>query len=127
MTESELWSVDRIAAVNLLLSLGLKLDPADELLIAGHFARHRRDAQEWTAERVRERVVGKLEETSFEFCARNSEEWAQGFLRAEQTVMTMTPADLIGAEVGKAPSRGQVLRALVRRAKAAAQTDAPRA
>lgn len=124
MTESELWSVDRIAAGNLLLSLGLKLDPSDELLIAGHFARHRRDAQEWTAERVRERIGGRLETASFELCSHNSEDWAQGFLRAEQAVMTMTPVDLIGTEVGKAPSRGQVLRALVRRAKAAAQTDA---
>lgn len=124
MTESHIWSVDRIAAGNLLLSLGLKLDPADEQLLAEHFARHRRDAQEWTAERVRERVVGRLEAASFELCSRNSEEWAQGFLRAEQAVMTMTPVDLIGAEVGKAPSRGQVLRALVRRAKAAAQSDA---
>ncbi len=45
------------------------------------------------------------------------------FQRAEQMVMTMTVNDLTGAEVGKARSKGQVLRALVRHAKAAAQTD----
>mgnify|MGYP001555386164 FL=1 len=123
MTESNIWSVDRIAAGNLLLSLGVKLDPADELLIAEHFARHRRDAQEWAAERARDRIVSTLETASLELCPRSSDDWSLGFQRAEQMVMTMTPNELIGTEVGKARSKGQVLRALVRHAKAAAQAD----
>ncbi len=77
MTESTIWSVDRIAAGNLSLSLGLKLDPADELLIAEHFARHRRDAQEWAAERTRDRIVSKLETASIELCPRSSDDWSQ--------------------------------------------------
>ncbi len=121
MTESDIWSVDSIAAGNLLLSLGLKLNAEQELVIAEHFARHRRDAHEWAAERARDRVIERLEAASLEFCSRNDGDWAQGFLRAEQVVMTMTPNELVGGDVGKAPSRGQVLRALVRRARAAAQ------
>jgi len=123
MTESDLWSVDRIAAGNLLLSLGLKLDPGDESLIAEHFARHRRDAQEWAAERTRDRIMRKLETASLELCPRSSDDWSQGFQRAEQMVMTMTPNELTGAEVGKPRSKGQVLRALVRHAKNAAKAD----
>lgn len=123
MTESKVWSVDRIAAGNLLLSLGLKLDPDDESLIAEHFARHRRDAQEWGAERARDQIMRKLETASLELCHRSSDDWSQGFQRAEQMVMTMTPNELTGAEVGKARSKGQVLRALVRHAKAAALAD----
>lgn len=125
MTESHIWSVDRIAAGNLLISLGVKLDPADELLIAEHFARHRQDAHEWAAERARDRIVSKLEAASLELCPRSSDDWSQGFQRAEQMVLTMTPNELIGTDVGKARSKGQVLRALVRHARAAAQSDAP--
>jgi len=127
MTESYIWSVDSIAAGNLLLSLGLKLCPEQELMIAEHFARHRRDAHEWAAERARDRIVSKLETASLELGPRSSDDWSQGFQRAEQTVLTMTPDDLVGAEVGKARSKGQVLRALVRRAKAAAQAEASHA
>ena len=124
MNESDIWSVDRIAANNLQVSLGLRLDAAQVETIASHFAEHRLDAYEWAAERSRSNIVQALESASLDLCPRNGEEWVSGFMRAEQVVLTMATQELVKAEPGKALSRGQVLRNLVRRAKSAAQAGA---
>lgn len=117
MTESHIWSVDRIAAANLLKNLAIEATEEQMERVAGHFARHRRAANEWTAERVHNAVLEGLERDSVELLHRSSDAWADGFHRAEQLVIAMDPQELLG--IGQPPerSRGQFLRAMARGAR----------
>jgi hypothetical protein len=118
MSESTSWSMDRLAAHNLLASL--KLDTTEDNLeqAARHFARHRQSAIEWAAERTHSSMVRSLEAGSTSYFDRHSAEWTDGYRFAEQQVSTMMPKDLLDLGPERTRSKGQVLRALVRQARA---------
>lgn len=120
MTESvAIWSVDRLAATQLLA--GLKVPDSSEVTdhVAELFARHRECAQAWAAARVQASSIRKLEAVSVELFDRKSEEWADGFRAAEAQLVAASPHDLLGTSAGKAQTAGQILRRLVSGAKQA--------
>lgn len=115
--DSKPWSVDRLAADNLAVNLGVKFGDGDLSLIAEHFARHRLEAYEWAAERVRSSLIAKLESASHELFQQRRAEWIDGFIFAEQLLLAIEPNELTGIPAGQARTKGQVLRTMVRRAK----------
>lgn len=117
MSESDIWSVDRIAANNLGVSLGVTFNKDQIERIADHFALHRLRAAQWAAERTHANIVQVLETESLRLAQQHDEEWSQGFMRAEQAVMTIATGDLLGVERHEPKSKGQILRAMVRQAK----------
>lgn len=117
MSESDIWSVDRIAANNLGLSLGLTFNKDQIERIADHFALHRLRAAQWAAERTHSNIVHRLEDESMHLAQQHDEEWTQGYMRAEQIVMTMSAGELLDIEHHEPKSKGQILRAMVRQAK----------
>lgn len=118
MGDSTSWSMDRLAAHNLLASLKLEQTEENLELAARHFARHRESAIEWAAERTHASMLRSLESGSTMFFDRHSAEWTDGYRFAEQQVSTMMPKDLLDLGPERARSKGQVLRALVRQARA---------
>lgn len=124
MTDSSnIWSVDRLAANNLLAAL--KVDESPETLekVAGHFARHRQSAQEWAAEKAQSIAINKLETVSRNSFGRRSEEWADGFRAAEAQIFAIRREDLLEIPAARSRSTGQILRSLVSEAK---RTEAQR-
>lgn len=119
MDNATQWSVDRLAASNLLAAL--KLDASDDLIdiVARHFAEHRRSIASWTADRIRDAIFREMEESSMSLFAHRSEDWANGFGHAEQIIMTAQPKDLLNLDPAPARSKGQILRAMVRQARQA--------
>lgn len=117
MSESDIWSIDRIAANNLGLSLGLTFKPEQIECIADHFALHRLRAAQWAAERTHSNIVHELEQESMRLAQQHDEQWTQGYMRAEQVVMTMPAGELLGIDRREPKSKGQILRAMVRQAK----------
>lgn len=117
MAESQIWSMDRIAAAALLQGIGLEATDDRMEQVAAHFARHRHAACEWAAERVHGTILAKLESDSLDLLHRYGDEWAEGFHRAEQEVMTMLPQELLGIEPRTERTRGQFLRTMVRSAR----------
>ncbi len=117
MSESPIWSVDRLAANALLLALGM--EPDNDLLemVAGHFALHRFNSYEWIAQKVHSSVVGRLEEAVMEDGRSHRGTWMDGYQRAEKEVLTMTLDEMVGIENREGRTTGQVLRAMVRQAK----------
>lgn len=117
MSESTSWSMDRLAAHNLLASL--KVEATDDILemAARHFARHRENAIEWAAERTHSSVVRKLEAGSAVYFDRRNGDWSDGYRFAEQQVSTMMPKELLDLGPDRTRTKGQVLRALVRQAR----------
>jgi len=121
MDDSVVWSVDRLAANNLLLNLGLKLGEQQAEQVAAHFAKHRLSAYTWAGEKVHSHVMEELETASMRRPFReSSEDWAEGYRYAEEVVMTLSPA-LPDIESGQGPSKGQLLRAMVRDARRSQQ------
>ncbi len=117
MSESDIWSVDRIAANNLGLSLGMVFDKDQIERITDHFARHRLTAAQWAAERTHSNIVHQLENESMRLAQQHDEIWSEGYRRAEQVVMTMLAGELLGVDRREPRSKGQILRAMVRQAK----------
>jgi hypothetical protein len=95
MVDSRNWSVDRLAAQNLLASL--RIDSTGTLLevAAGHLARHREASQLWAVERAHSGIIRKLETASSTSFDRRSEQWTEGYRSAEALVVTMLPKDLL--------------------------------
>ncbi|MGD9811965.1 MAG: hypothetical protein AB7U35_11640 [Sphingobium sp.] len=118
MSNSSIWGVDRVAAGNLAASLGLQLSEQDAERVAAHFARHRTGSYEWVARRVQANIIQMLEAASARLFDRNRAEWSDGFRNAEMVIHTAAPDELLGIESSEARSKGQVLRTMVRRAKA---------
>lgn len=118
MNDSTVWSVDRIAARNLLVNLQLELSEGDAELIAQHFAHHRRSACTWAAERVHGNIVDRLATASRDLFERKCEAWVDGFGNAERMVLAMPRDELVGIDTGKGRTKGQLLRTLVRQARA---------
>ncbi|MDQ4419958.1 hypothetical protein OOT33_05830 [Sphingobium sp. DEHP117] len=117
MSDSDIWSVDRIAANNLAMDLGPPVTAEHIEKIAGHFATHRRGSAKWVADRVHANIVKALEEEIKSLSRHHDEKWSEGYMRAEQVVMTLAGHRLLDIEPHKPKSRGQILRAMVRRAK----------
>ena len=117
MSESDIWSVDRIAANNLGVSLGMIFNKEQTERIADHFALHRLRAAQWAAERTHSNNVQVLESESMRLSQQHDEQWTQGYMRAEQVVMTMPAGELLGIDRREPKSKGQILRAMVRQAK----------
>lgn len=122
MDDSTIWSVDRLAANNLLLNLGLKLGEEQAEQVAAHFARHRLSAYTWAGEKMHDHVMEELETASMRRSFReSSEDWAEGYRYAEEVVMTLSPDTLVDVESGQGRTKGQLLRAMVREARRSQQ------
>ena len=117
MSESDIWSVDRIGANNLALDLGLPVTADQMEKIAAHFAHHRQGSAKWVAERVHANIVKALEEQAMPLAHQHDEDWTQGYMRAEQIVMTLAARQILDIETHQPKSKGQILRAMVRQAK----------
>lgn len=117
MSDSTAWSMDRLAAQNLLARLNVETTAGNLELAAEHFARHRDDAIGWAAERAHARMVKALEAAGPMHFSNRSEDWAEGFRFAEHQVATILPEELLDLGPARIRSKGQVLRALVRQAR----------
>lgn len=117
MIESQVWSVDRVAAADLLGSLGVDATPEALEAAAIRLARHRICAQDWAVKRAQSRVVAALESASARHFDRRSNDWIDGFRRAEEIVIVMAAGELVPSLAPQARSKGQVLRSLVRQAR----------
>jgi hypothetical protein len=117
MAESNFWSMDRLAATNLLASLKLEASAETLDMVAEHFARHRQSSIGWAAERAHSHMTRRLEAASTTYFAERSEEWADGFRFAEQQIATTMPEELLELGPDRMRTKGQVLRALVRQAR----------
>ena len=117
MGDSHFWSVDQVAARQLLADLSVEAtDKAMETVMA-HFARNRQSSYTWAAERVHSNVLRKLEDGSAIYFQRESEEWTDGFRSAEQQLMAVDPTELLGTDSIKPRTKGQILRAMMREAR----------
>tara|TARA_R110000782_G_scaffold78293_2_gene155811 strand:- start:59 stop:421 length:363 start_codon:yes stop_codon:yes gene_type:complete len=119
MDDSAIWSVDQLAANNLAVSLGLQLTSDQIRRVAGHFSDHRRSACEWAIQRAHEKILEKMEADSMEMARRYDAPWMDGFRRAEELVMTISPDELADINPKPMVSKGQVLRQMVRQARKA--------
>lgn len=117
MGELRFWEIDRLAASNLLARLQIEVTPAIVEEVATEFARHRKDVEQWVAERVQSQIVSELEERSMRDFGRMDESWNSGFSAAEELIATLMPNELLDQPYGKAPSKGEVLRSMVREAR----------
>lgn len=114
MNETQCWEVDRLAARRILSRLKIKATPAIVEEIAVEFAEHRKDAEQRVTNRVQSNIIRVLEERSMQDFGQMDGSWAQGFRTAEEVVATLSPNDLLDQPSGKAKSKGQVLRSMVR-------------
>lgn len=123
MIERGVWSVDRVAASNLLAHMGLPSTGEAVDQVASHLAQHRYSAYSWAAERVRESIIQRLASASMNLFHRKSDIWTEGFCNAEQMVMGISPEEALGLEPVRGRTKGQVLRAMVRKARAEQSQD----
>ncbi|WP_159872634.1 hypothetical protein [Novosphingobium sp. 9U] len=119
MSDSRVWSIDRVAAAGLLNSLGIAGTPEAIEAAARHFSSHRSCAQDWAAERARSTAIDALEAASVQQFTRRSSDWAEGFRCAEEILMVMTAKELVPVNMAEPRSTGQVLRSMVREARRA--------
>jgi len=111
------WSVDRLAASNLLAQL--KIDPSEDLidLVARHFAEHRRNLVSWAAERTQSAIIEEMESAATSLFTHHDEQWIRGFSRAEEIICTLQPKALLDLDPHPPRSQGQILRSMVRQAR----------
>jgi len=111
------WSVDQLAASNLLAQL--KLDASDELtdLITRHFAAHRRSLVSWAAERTQSTIIEAMEAAAPTLFAHRDEAWIRGFNQAEEIIATLQPKALLDLDPGVPRSKGQYLRSMIRQSR----------
>lgn len=114
MSESRCWEVDRIAARRLLDRLKINATSAVVEEVAVEFAEHRKDVEQWVAGRVQSKFVKLLEARSMQDFAQMGDDWANGFRAAEELVATLSETEMLDQPIGKARSKGQVLRSMVR-------------
>jgi hypothetical protein len=111
------WTVDQLAASNLLAALNVEATTERLELATRHIARHRQDQIGWAAERMHMRLIDMLEKISTQSFARESEEFTHGFRYAEQHIMTLNPQELLEIAPERPRTQGQILRAMVRQAR----------
>ncbi|MBB6124123.1 hypothetical protein [Sphingobium subterraneum] len=117
MSESAVWSVDRVAAEGLLRHLKLDVSEANVALVATHFAEHRHAAHSWAAERVCSGMFQSMESYSVTTFGHHGPEWSDGFRAAEQYVLSLHPRELLDTEPPPPRTKGQILRGMVRQAR----------
>ncbi|MBO9576813.1 MAG: hypothetical protein J7494_13850 [Sphingobium sp.] len=117
MDQTTHWSVDRLAAGNLVAQL--ELEATDDLidLVTRHFAEHRRNLIGWAAERTQSAILEKMETAATSLFAHHDEDWARGFSQAEEVVFTMEPKAVLNLEPSPPRSQGQILRSMIRQAR----------
>lgn len=117
MDQTTHWSVDRLAASNLLTQL--KIDASDDLieLITRHFSEHRRNLIGWAAERTQSAIVEAMESAAASLFTHHDEQWTRGFSQAEEIILTLEPKTLLDLDPGAPRSQGQILRSMVRQAR----------
>ena len=113
------WTVDQLAANNLLAALKLEATPERLDLVTDHLAQHREDQISWAANRLQSRLIGLLEDISTRSFERHSDDFTQGFRYAEQQILTQDPRHLVDVSPKPARSQGQILRTMVRQARQA--------
>lgn len=114
MDDSDILSGDRVAASNLLIHLRVEATQATLDLAARHFAKHRQTAMEWAAQRAQASILDCFEDSSQRYFPHHDEKWSEGFRCAEQQIASMTIRYMLQLDVGKAQTKGQILRRLVR-------------
>lgn len=119
MTQAGCWSIDRIAALNLFQILDLAPDARQLDLAAERFAEHRRDAYGWAARRIHGGMIDRLDAASAPYFERHSDAWGDGFRTAQYEVMRTRPDDLIAPDPGPAPTKGKILRSMIRQSRQA--------
>lgn len=117
MNESNVWSIDRIAANNVAIHLGLELGADQIERMAQHFADHRVSAGDWAVGKAQARIVEKLEAATMDHGRHHGEAWMDGFMKAEQVVLTLSPREISEPDPGPPLSKGRLLRQMVRRAR----------
>lgn len=117
MSESRCWEVDRLAARRLLSRLKIEAIPALVEEVAVLFAEHRKDSEHRVAGQVQSRLIRELEARSMQEFGRMNDYWANGFRAAEEVVASLSSNELLDQPSGKARSKGQVLRSIVRDAR----------
>lgn len=117
MSESNIWSIDRIAANNVALDLELKLEAGQLERMAAHFAEHRLSACQLTIEKTQSRIVEQLEAATLDYGRYHEPQWMDGFMKAEEVVLTLLPRDIADIDPGPPVSKGRLLRQMVRRAR----------
>ena len=117
MGELRSWGVDKLVATRILGRLDVEATPALVEEVAAELAEHRKDVEQWVADRVRSRTVKILEDRSIEVFGQMEEDWTNGFRAAEELVARLSPDQLLDQPSGKAPSKGQVLRSMVKTAR----------
>ena len=117
MDNTTQWSVDRLAASNLLAQL--KLETSDDLvdLVAQHFAEHRRNLVPWAVKRMRSAIIARMESAAASLFSHHGDDWARGFAQAEEIVVTLEAKALFDFEPDPPRSKGQILRSMVRQAR----------
>jgi predicted amidophosphoribosyltransferase len=111
------WSVDKLAASNLLAQL--KIDASDDLidLVTRHFSEHRRNLVGWAAERTQSAIIEAMESAAASLFTHRDEQWTRGFSQAEEIIYTLEPKALLDLDPGAPRSQGQILRSMVRQAR----------
>lgn len=111
------WSVDRLAANNLLAALGV--DATEERLdiAARHFSLHRETAMSLAAERARTQAIRALEQGSADRLADEPPQWGDGYRYAEEIIARLAPDDWMDMGPARARTKGQILRTLMRSAR----------
>jgi predicted amidophosphoribosyltransferase len=111
------WSVDKLAASNLLAQL--KIDAPDDLidLVTRHFSEHRRNLVSWAAERMQSAIIEEMESSAPSLFTHHDEQWIRGFSQAEEIIYTLDPKALLDLDPDVPRSQGQILRSMVRQAR----------
>lgn len=117
MRIATVWEIDRIAAHKLLTALGLEPTPERIAATGETMARHREQCMLFAAERIQGHILHQLETEGPQRFVRENEDWAKGFNHAEALLLTSTPADLLEIAPATPRTKGQHLRAMIRRAR----------
>ncbi|PZU59373.1 MAG: hypothetical protein DI547_07205 [Sphingobium sp.] len=117
MDDSNIWSVDTLAARNLLAHLNLEASPEALELVGRHLAAHRQNSMGWAAERARSVLGRVLDANPPEHLAHDNEDWLRGYHYAGQQVLTIQPDELLSLGPKRKQSKGQILRGMVRQAR----------
>lgn len=117
MGDAHYWEVDRMAAAELLATLKEHPEAEWGVIAAEAIAKTRRQSYEWAAQRVRQSALAVLEREASGAFQHKEATWTDGFRHAEKCLMATSPTQLLGVTTRPAPTKGQVLRALLRSAK----------
>jgi len=110
-------AVDRLTASRIIAALGVKTSDAHVEAVARQLSEHREDGETWGAKQARDRVSQAIANHLLNRSHHHSEEWCDGLREAEMLVSTLTQDDILNVDQGHAPSRGTILRSMIRNAR----------